>query len=394
MTASVNRRDRAVRRRTGSRFCAIGLLALLMTSARAEIAYTAVDIGASVGAHSSNAIAINGEGQIAGWFQTVARGPARAFITGPQGVGFTDLGTLGSASARLFGINDVGQVTGSRTDVSGVSTAFIMGPGGMGLTLLDSSGTNSSGGVAINASGQVAGSIGAAFTSNTSPFLTGPNGASMVLLGNLGVDTAFAKGLNDAGQVVGVYGNLPGGQLRAFITDAGGANQRDLGSLYGLDTHANGINATGRVVGFTGTAVLESPPGGRIVAGHAFVTGANGTGMVDLGTLGGDSSWGGDINDSGVVVGYSTIVGNTNPHAMVFGRNGEGMQDLNSLAQLPSGVTLFDATAINNAGQILAHGTNGQVWLLTPVPEPHEYALLLAGLLLVGTMARSRSTAQ
>jgi probable HAF family extracellular repeat protein len=389
MTGSDNRRDRAVRRRTGMRLCAIGLLALLMTNARAEIAYTALDIGASVGAYSSNAIAINGEGQIAGWFQTVARGPARAFITGPQGVGFTDLGTPGGMSDRILGINDTGQVTGSRTDPGGGTTALISGPGGVGLTLLDGA-TTLSWGAAINAGGQVVGAVRPAGQSDTSPFLTGPNGSSMALLGNLGADTAFAKGLNDAGQVVGVYGNLPGGQLRAFITDAGGANQRDLGSLYGLDTHANGINATGRVVGFTGTALLETSPGGRIVAGHAFVTGANGTGMVDLGTLGGDSSWGGDINDSGVVVGYSTIVGNTNPHAMVFGRNGEGMQDLNSLAQLPSGVTLFDATAINNAGQILAHGTNGQVWLLTPVPEPHEYAQLLAGLLLVGSIVWSR----
>jgi uncharacterized membrane protein len=39
----------------------------------------------------------------------------RAFITGPNGVGMTDLGTLGGGSSYALGVNDAGQVVGDPT---------------------------------------------------------------------------------------------------------------------------------------------------------------------------------------------------------------------------------------------------------------------------------------
>ena len=53
------------------------------------------------------------------------------------------------------------------------------------------------------------------------------------------------------------------------------------------------------------------------------------------------------------------------------------MADLNSLVDLPHRVILTHATDINNAGHVIAIG----------VPEPKTYALMLAGLALVGFMA-------
>jgi hypothetical protein len=52
------------------------------------------------------------------------------------------------------------------------------------------------------------------------------------------------------------------------------------------------------------------------------------------------------------------------------------MSDLNTLVHMPDGVVLTNATGINNVGQIIA--------VTTPVPEPETYALLLAGLGLIG----------
>jgi probable HAF family extracellular repeat protein len=147
----------------------------------------------------------------------------------------------------------------------------------------------------------------------------------------------------------------------------------DLGTLGGTRSSATGINDAGRVVGYSNTASGE---------GHAFITGLNGMGMTDLGTLGGLSSYAIGINDAGQVAGGSETASGFS-HAFITGSNGVGMTDLNSLVSLP-GVTFTEATAINNHGQVVAIGV---------IPEPETYALLLAGLGLIGFKARGRKPA-
>jgi probable HAF family extracellular repeat protein len=108
--------------------------------------------------------------------------------------------------------------------------------------------------------------------------------------------------------------------------------------------------------------------------------------MRDLGTLGGDGSEGNGINDAGQVVGFSrTAEGFV--HAFITGPDGMGMTDLNSLVDLPNGVILTEGNGINNSGQVIAIAATT---IAATIPEPEAYALLLAGLGLVGFMARRK----
>ena len=119
-------------------------------------------------------------------------------------------------------------------------------------------------------------------------------------LGSLGGSRTIARALNDSGQVVG-ESYTAGGELRAFITGPNGVGMRDLGTLGGNNySRAYGINDAGQVVGESYTDGGEP---------HAFITGPDGVGMRDLGTLGGDNfSRAYDINEAGQVVGKSYML--------------------------------------------------------------------------------------
>ncbi|SFH45005.1 PEP-CTERM protein-sorting domain-containing protein [Nitrosospira sp. Nsp14] len=86
------------------------------------------------------------------------------------------------------------------------------------------------------------------------------------------------------------------------------------------------------------------------------------------------------INDAGQVVGWSYSA--NAQHAFITGPDGAGMIDLNSLSLvgLPAGVVLESATGVNNAGQVIA----------AAIPDPETYMLLLSGLALVGFIARRK----
>ena len=105
----------------------------------------------------------------------------------------------------------------------------------------------------------------------------------------------YARGINDQGQVIG-YTVTAGRDQHAFITGPNGVGITDIGTLGGENSVAEGINGAGRVAGWSETA------GG---SAHAFITGPNGAGMTDLGTLGGFSSSAQAINTTGQIAGYS-----------------------------------------------------------------------------------------
>ena len=337
----------------------------------------------TLGGYSSSAYDINDSGQVVGSSFT-GSGSLHAFITGPNGVGMTDLGTLGGVYSNAFGINDSGQVVGESyiRDIVGSiyspNHAFITGPNGIGMTDLGTLGHSSA--VGINDSGQVVGySQIASDDFNSHAFITGPNGVGMTDLGILGV-----AGINNSGQVTGSA--FVSGTWHAFITGSNGVGMTDIGTLGGNESSASDINDSGQVVGSSHIA-------GDIFY-HAFITGPNGVGMTDLGTFGGILSSAHGINDSGEAVGIA-LTADIRWHSFIFS-HGE-MTDLSVLPTVvEDGWTDLNAAQINNNGQIVGsgyHHGNPEAFLLSyipAVPEPEIYLMLLGGLGLIGFLARRR----
>jgi len=207
--------------------------------------------------------------------------------------------------------------------------------------------------LAINNSGEVVGGNGGAFTV--------VNGQLQSLGTPQGIGWSAAYGINDGGTVVG-DGQLANGTFRGMVWSPDGSVIQ-LGTLGGNSSQANAIDNSGEVVGFASVASGYQ---------HAFSM-LDGL-MIDLGTLGGGSSYAYGINDSGDIVGYSYLAdGGQSAFLYEHGT----MVDLNSLLPDNSGWDLLDAYGINDSGQITGEGLyDGQLsaFLLTDppaaVPEP------------------------
>lgn len=315
-------------------------------------------------------------------------------------------------------INNSGQLLGYD---SAIKRYFITGPDGEGISNITEF-SNNLNVKAFNDSGQIAGSFLKDGSSHV--FITGPNGTSMVDLGTLGKHS-LASDINNSGQIIGQF-TTPENNTHAFITGSNGIGMTDLGTFGGKNSYASAINESGQVVGWSQTADGIY---------HAFITGPNGIGMTDLGTLPYDNaSQATDINDAAQVVGfsgsYSPDWGYVSTGGFITGPNGENMIPLgvgnpnspkinnsgqaivnsdlglayfysDGVLTMLSGLSIFrevgfdeiSAFGINDKGQILGSGYSLEecckpvAFLLTPispVPEPSTYAMLLAGLGLLG----------
>jgi len=362
------------------------VLLCLGSLAQGAAKYAITDLG-DLGGGTSQAYGINSAGQVVGRSIT-SLGETRSFIWDRQ-TGMQDLGVLGGYGGEAYGINDEGQVVGIAYTAGhagpndGQYHAFVWSNSD-GMQELDAlySGVGSCA-WAINSSGQVAGASLTPDGDIRGVVWDGIGGIQEV--GTLGGDYSEAFAINDTGQVVGRAGLL-GATLpsQAFIWDCV-AGIRPVGPSYGPSGSTSyAINELGCVAGAF-----------RIDGGIRAFRWTETGGMEDIGGPTGQLGvWGEatDINDSGLVVGWSKL-SDSDVHALLWDGDGQ-MSDLNDLLdESGGGWTLEFARSVNNLGQIVGAGSHygvSRAFLLDPVPEPSSLLLLGSGVLATTGMIRRK----
>ena len=229
----------------------------------------------------------------------------------------------------------------------------------------------------INNHGQV---VGWSLQGNKDKVATLWNNNTPTALGTLAGYTLEAHAINDQGIVVGT---ATGNGYKTSAVYWNSENQAQL--LIGINDDFAGayaINQSGVISGWSMSASYQQ---------HATIW-VDGV-AIDLGLLGGYSSFAYGLNNHGDVVGsyLDTSDGGYQEYAVLW-KNGIGI-NLNTLLNPADGLTLTYAQGINDAGYIIAQGYTSAGWgtyLLAPVPEPSSYALMLAGLGLISLSRRKQ----
>lgn len=397
--------------------------------AQTQTPWTAIRINGFSGATVTEAAGFNDLGQVVG--HSVIDGQSRAFLYSNGTL--SDLGSLGGGGfSSANGINNLGQIVGVSSDTPfGPGHAFLYSNGQM--TRLTAAGEPSSSALAINRRGDVIAQVGDRGT------LYRSNG-TQADLGTLGGWQTTPQFINESGQVAGRSVNAQGfsrtffynqgsmtevpggsegmdafgfnnaGQIALSYRDANMSGPHagfysngtltDLGTMGGWASLALGINNSGQVIG---NAAVNAVPGGDDRY-RAFIYG-NGA-MTDISAdlrAGALSSWTSqavDINDRGQVLVNASFNEAGRFFSRLFLWDHGIVTDLTPWLEQAAGIdsilpNVFLNASLNEVGQVLvrfAHHSSGAVtpYLLTPVPEPATFALMLAGLLAFGMVQRRR----
>ena len=334
----------------------MGAVMALHASA-ATIAYDVKDLGTRPG-RAALPVAINASGQVAGQALDWDSGDLGSFATGPQGEGMNDPCPAGTLSCLAAGIDDAGQValsiTNQKPNGDAVQRSAFASVDGAGLTYFGNLGVNFSNVEGMSAKGLVTGD--ALDAGNVvRAFLGRAPGKHLTPLGTLAGGT-HGVAVNDAGIAVG-WALFEGNTHHAVLMRANGDPAKDLGTLPGgTIATCTAISSNGYIVGRSNVA------GGTT---HAFSARVGVPGLTDLGEMGGGYADPKGVNRAGTVVGGAALPSGEGVGFVMQLSDGR-MVDLNTLVQMPAGVTLVEADAINEQGQIAAYGSDFHTYLLTP----------------------------
>jgi probable HAF family extracellular repeat protein len=361
-------------------FIVLSLITVLADEASAQSLVCLGDLGGG----ASYASSINDAGLVVGYSST-GGGASYGFIY--QDGRLTSLGAFGGTGSKATCISNANEVTGYYFTSAGATNGFVWSSGTMANIGALSTAQNYSVASAVNSAGILAGWSTA--STGTINAVSAAHGA----LSSLGANS-FAFGINKTGEIVGV--SQVNGYPMAFLYANG--TMANIGTLGGHNSYANAINDAGQVVG-------DSVAPDANVYAFLFAKGV----LYNLGALPNDQgSRANGINNAGQIVGVSNGLQST---AFVYA-SATGMQSLNALypGLLVNGqdsrtgfMSLTDARAINNSGQIVGNGVywNGvaqetEAFLLSPTaanpatdtPTMPVWGLIALGVILMGMASR------
>jgi probable HAF family extracellular repeat protein len=256
----------------------------------------------------------------------------------------TELGPLpGGASSIAAGINGRGQIIGQAQNgaidpLTGWPEAHAALWDRNKIVDLGTLGGSQSNANAINGRGEV---VGAALTAKIDPFAN-------VSLNPQGTGPCFNLCMQGATFASSTIFFPAATETHAFLWRNG--KVLDLGTLGGPDSNAWTINARGEIAGWSFTSFDANPSTGAPTMDPFFWSPENGK-MIDIGSLGGTSSYVTMVNDRGQVAGASNLAGDGTEHPFLWSKS-TGMLDLGTL-----GGTFGHPDWLNDLGEVVGFAT-------------------------------------
>jgi probable HAF family extracellular repeat protein len=334
----------------------------------------------------------------------------------------------GGGSTVAHDINDFGQVVGQSNSGLSISTT-LWDASGVGMNLGTAAGYDTSFGYAINNSGQVVGYSELNATGMRTATLWDNGRITDIGADMRAIGSSVARDINDLGQIVG-GGAFFGPFGEGFLWDSNGGQV--VGTQY-MGGSNLGINNNGVMVGHsfffgdpdTASIAMPDDRGGYFTAdlgpagfNFSFATAINDNGMsVGHTNFGTDGAWqaaifttdlvgppgppallgsldglntseANDVNDHGMIVGYSWDGTHSGIDSRAWAWADGTMYDLNNLLDEDSMFSLLiEATGVNNNGDIVGYGllhdgSTSAFVIEGFVPAPSALGLLAMGGLL------------